>query len=139
LSHNHIVIDHTERTVIHKESGFDLLNPRVPKKPKTPAPKLKEIFAKVRHDRKALLTELKEKLPSRHHESVPVNQRGIVASVRLRLETLTAQENLKKLGEGLKEKFKDVFVPIPHIDSLPNDVYCRIKLKDASKTITTRS
>jgi hypothetical protein len=30
-----------------------------------------------------------------------------------------------------------VFNPIPHVDQLPTDVYCRIKLKDVSKTITT--
>jgi hypothetical protein len=35
--------------------------------------------------------------------------------------------------------FSDVFRPIPHISELPEDVYCHISLKDASKTISTRS
>jgi len=48
-------------------------------------------------------------------------------------------ENLKQLGVELIDEFKDVFSPIPHIDELPTDVYCRIKLKDAYQTVKTRS
>ena len=33
----------------------------------------------------------------------------------------------------------NVFEPCPHTEDLPTDVYCRIKLKDAWKTITMRS
>jgi hypothetical protein len=32
-------------------------------------------------------------------------------------------------------EFKDVFLEIPHINELPTDVYCWIKLKDTSKTV----
>ena len=39
----------------------------------------------------------------------------------------------------IKIEFKDVFSEIPHIDDLPSDVYCRIKLKDASRSIHTRT
>jgi hypothetical protein len=46
------------------------------------------------------------------------------------IESLAAQDKLQ---------FADVFTPIPHLDSLLTDVYCCIKLKDPSKTITTRS
>jgi hypothetical protein len=37
----------------------------------------------------------------------------------------------------MKTEFKDVFSEIPHIDELPTDIYCWIKLKDMSKTIQT--
>ena len=39
----------------------------------------------------------------------------------------------------MKTKYKDIFDPIPHLDDLPTNVYCRIQLKDASKTFATHS
>ena len=63
----------------------------------------------------------------------------VVAAIRTRIETLTSLEQLDRMGEAVKEKYKDVFSPIPHLNDLPTDVYCRIKLKDATKTFTTRS
>ena len=62
-----------------------------------------------------------------------------VAAIRQHLEVLTVQKNLKELGERVKTEFEEVFKPIPHMDKLPTDVYCCIKLKDASKSITTRT
>jgi hypothetical protein len=46
---------------------------------------------------------------------------------------------IKCLMQLLKDKYAKVFNPIPHVDELPTDIYCCIKLKDASKTFTTRS
>jgi hypothetical protein len=34
----------------------------------------------------------------------------------------------------MKTKYSDVFDTIPHLDKLPIDIYCRIKLKDPHKT-----
>jgi hypothetical protein len=62
-----------------------------------------------------------------------------VAAVRQRIEVLAAQDKLRKLSTDIISEFPDVFSPIPHIDSLPTDVYCRIKLKDLAKLIHTRS
>ena len=56
-----------------------------------------------------------------------------------RLEELTTQDQLKCMGREIFDKYKHVFEPIPHVDELPTDVYCRIQLKDASKMIATRS
>ena len=61
-----------------------------------------------------------------------------VAAVRERIEVLAAQEELLCLGEDLKKEFINVFSEIPHLNELPTDVYCHIKLKDASKTFQTR-
>ena len=58
-----------------------------------------------------------------------------VAAVRECIKVLVAQKELQCLGEKLKTEFKDVFSEIPHIDELPMDVYCHIKLKDTLKTI----
>ena len=62
-----------------------------------------------------------------------------IAAIRERIEVLAAQKELQRLGEALKTEFEDVFSEIPHIDELPTDVYCRIKLKDASKSIQTQN
>ena len=66
----------------------------------------------------------------------PVNK---IAAVREQIEILAAQQELTHLGEALKNNFTDVFSEFPHIDELPKDMYCRIKLKDASKTIQMRT
>jgi len=63
----------------------------------------------------------------------------VVAAIRARIEALTSLEQLNCMGEAVKEKYKDVFSPIPHLNDLPTDVYCWIKLKDATKTFTTHS
>jgi hypothetical protein len=46
---------------------------------------------------------------------------------------------LEHLGIQIKDEFKDVFSKIPHLNDLPTNVLCRIKLKDASKTVHTRT
>jgi len=73
------------------------------------------------------------------HRFENVKPVDIIAAVRLRIEVLAAQEELQKLGDQMKCEFKDVFSEIPHIDELPTDVYCCIKLKDASKSVQTRT
>jgi hypothetical protein len=60
-----------------------------------------------------------------------------IAAIRERIKVLVAQKELQCLGEDMKMEFKDVFSEIPHLDELPTDVYCHIKLKDASKTVQT--
>ena len=49
----------------------------------------------------------------------------ITAAVQQRMEILTAQQELQKLGVKIKEEFIDVFSKIPHLDELPTDVYCQ--------------
>ena len=85
---------------------------------------LKMVCAK----RKAMLSHMYE----------VVKQVDVVAAIWIHLETLAAQEQLGKLSDAVKLKYLKVFNPILHMDDLPMEVYCCIKLKDASKTITTR-
>jgi hypothetical protein len=47
-------------------------------------------------------------------------------------------ENLEQLGVELIDEFKAMFAPISHIDELPTDIYCHIKLKDTYQTVKTR-
>jgi hypothetical protein len=143
LSCNKIVVDHDARTAIVKDCGFDLLHPTTPDQKPPPKKKLKEIFRDLQDDRKLMLAELKmvcaECKCNLNHHLETVKEVDKIAAIRTRIETLAAQEQLIKLGDAVKGKYKDVFLPIPHLDELPTDVYCRIKLKDALKTFTTRS
>lgn len=52
---------------------------------------------------------------------------------------LNLSEKMREMEVDLRPEFKHIFEPIPHVDRLPTDVIARIKLKDSSKTITTRS
>ena len=69
-------------------------------------------------------------------EFVAVN---FIAAVRGKLEALELQQKYDALEDKLKTEFGRTFEPIPHVDDLPNDVYCRIKLRDATKTISKRT
>ena len=113
--------------------------------PVTPPPKqkLREFFKDLQEDRKLMVAELNLVCHNclRHtqyrFESIkPVN---VVAAIRQRIEVLAAQKELEKLGIRIKYEFKDIFSEIPHMNKLPTDIFCRIKLKDASKTVQTRT
>ena len=144
LKHNNIVIDVEARTAIDKVQNFDLINPVAPKAQTKVHAKIKfnyEYHAKILKFRQALIAELKNwtanKFKIRKAKAAPMTD--TIAAVRIRLEVLAAQEQLERMGNQIFQKYKTVFEPCPHTDDLPTDVYCRIKLKDASKTISTRS
>ena len=119
------------------------MNPKPPPPPPPPRKKLHEFFKELQDDRKLMVAELKmvchdrlQHTKSKFETVKPINN---VAAIRERIEILAAQKELVHLGEKLKKDFANVFSEIPHIDQLPVDVYCRIKLKDTSKTIQTRT
>ena len=123
--------------------GFDLLNLTPPAIPKPPQHKLKEFFCDLKEDPKLLVAELKMVCAEWRclfdHKLEKVTPIDLVAAVRDRIETLNTQEQLDRLSDAVKEKYKDVFSPIPHLDDLPTDIYCCIQLKDATKAFATRS
>jgi hypothetical protein len=92
---------------------------------------------------KLLVAELKfvcaDRLIHMQKQFENVQPIDIVSAVRQRVEVLAAQVKLEHKGKEIMTEFKDVFAPIPHIDELPMDVYCRIQLKDASQSIRARS
>ena len=143
LAHNKIVIDHEKQTAIAEDSDFDLLNPKLPPPPPASKKKLKEIFRDLQEDRKLMVAELKmvcaERACKIRNNIEKIKPLDHIAAIRGRLEELNAQDQLHQLGESVKNKYKDIFAPIPHLNDLPSDVYCRIKLKDATKMFTTRS
>jgi hypothetical protein len=137
------VVDHELCTTVSKLGDFDLLNPKAPSPPQPPKPKLREVFRKVTADRKTMVKDLKKVCQERKKLVDAVSERikllDIVGAVRQRIECLASQEALRLRGEAIKMEFKAVFEPIPHLNELPTDVYCRIQLKDASQRIQTRS
>jgi hypothetical protein len=74
-----------------------------------------------------------------HSKNKTVLEVNVVTAVRVHMETLAAQEQLDYMLEAVKTKYVKVFNPIPHVDELPTDVYCCIKLKDPNKTFATCS
>jgi hypothetical protein len=141
LSHNSIVVDQAARTAIDKVQSFDLMNPTIRPPPTMPKKKFRQIFNDIQADRKVMVVELKWACAHRQteysHTFECVKPIDVIAAVRVRVETLAAQEQLDTLSEAVKTKYSKVFNPIPHMDQLPTDVYCHINLKDTSKTITT--
>jgi hypothetical protein len=119
------------------------MNPSIRPPPPPPKKKLRDIFNEIKDDRTLMVAELKmvcaERKSQMRNKFEPVCEVDVIAAVRVRVETLAAQEQLNRMSDAVKTKYSKVFNPIPHVDKLPTDVYCRIKLKDASKTFTTRS
>jgi len=141
LAHNSIVVDHNARTAIDVTQNFDLLHPTIRLPPPPPKKKLRQVLKDIEDDRKLMVAELNmvcaERKAMLSHTYEVVKQVDVVAVIWVHLETLAAQEQLGKLSDAVKSKYSKVFNPIPHIDDLPTEVYCCIKLKNASKTITT--
>jgi hypothetical protein len=96
------------------------LNPTPPPAPKPPQQKLKEFFCDLQEDRKLLVAELKMVCAEHRvlfdRKLVKTTPIDLVAAVRDRIETLNTQEQLDRLSDAVKEKYKDMFSPIPHLD-----------------------
>jgi len=50
-----------------------------------------------------------------------------------------AQEQLNSQEKKLKNEYKDIFELLPHADELPNKIVAEIHIKNAEKTIKSRS
>ena len=145
LQHNNIVIDVNSHTAIDKKNQFNLLHPNVPTK-KPVQTKLWFNYEKhktILNLHTALLNEMKSSFSTKQKLNAYHKQRikkvDIVGAVRERLKDLAAQQQLKRMGLEVFDKYKCVFEPIPHVDELPTNVYCQIQLKDATKYITMRT
>jgi hypothetical protein len=62
-----------------------------------------------------------------------------IASIQNTIELLALKKHLQKLNSDLKEEFKQIFEPIPHINDLPAHEPARIHVRDAYKKIALRS
>jgi RNase H-like domain found in reverse transcriptase/Reverse transcriptase (RNA-dependent DNA polymerase)/Integrase zinc binding domain/Chromo (CHRromatin Organisation MOdifier) domain/Aspartyl protease len=145
LSHNKILIDHELRTAVHKPSGFDLLNenalPRKPPPKLSPHARRKLLF----NQRKLFLNELKITCDERRRylddnklfETIkPINA---ISAIKDRITFLASTKRLTALESSIKNDFKKLFEPIPHVNELPTDVTARINLKNSYDTIKNRT
>ncbi|EDR06062.1 uncharacterized protein LACBIDRAFT_329149 [Laccaria bicolor S238N-H82] len=110
LERNFIVTDHAARTCIDKRNSYDLLNPPDIVPPPPPKPRLQH-----------------------------VKDFDVAGAVRDRIDVLVAQEQLATRETALKTEYKEIFEPIPHADELPRDIVAEIQIKNAEKTIKSRS
>ena len=112
LVHNHIVVDHMDRTVINKISGFDLLNPRPLVTPLPPKHKLKDLFMKVMATWKLVSAELRLACQIYYRTPVRVDPVNIITAVWQVIENVAVKGLLEKMGTKIVEDFKDIFKPI---------------------------
>ena len=139
LIHNSIICDHEQRSCFHKKTGYNLLHPTPVLPPSPPKIKLKQQLINNHRIKKEVLKELvsivaKEWLPKRQPDEI-VKPIDIVASIRNRISSIISLEILNHKENKIKEEFKQIFEPIPHLDHLPDEVVARIKLIDPNKTI----
>ena len=145
--HNNIVIDHEARTAVNKISGFNLLNEdaRMPhntvKKMVPPKIRVKLIL----ECRKAMITELKEKcaecLTKMNEQNLFEIPKliNVIMAIKHTIEVLASKEKLQQHEEKIKDEFKEIFAPIPHISLLPTENMARIQVKNAYQEIANRN
>ena len=150
LEHNQIVIDHSLRTVIHRDTKFDLLKDNTapierpmpkqsPKERRTAQTKMVQgYWTAFKHELEMVCTNRRLELERRGlFESVkPCNPISRVAST---IEFLAAKERLDKLEIDIMEEYKSIFEPIPHVNELPTTEMARIQMRDAYDKISMRT
>ena len=142
LHRNNIMVNGRDSSAIDMTLNFDLLHPVAPPVHK-PIMKLRDIIKTNVSNRKLLVNELKEmcavRQPLIDARCEHVNSFNVIAAICGHIEQLAAVEHLEKLNDQIHKTYADVFKLIPHIDEMPDMVQCKIKLKDATKTISTCS
>ena len=143
LIHNNIVTDHAQRSCIDKMTGYNILNPAPVKPPPPPRKRLKEQIKEAKATKKLVLAELgavcRKRIADKKLTFEEVKDVDVIAAIRDTIENIALTEQLKAHGDKIKEEFKPIFEPIPHVDDLPRDYMARIKLKEAERTIINRT
>jgi hypothetical protein len=144
LEKNKIVVDAELRTVIAKESNYDLLNPPppIPLVPKTSphhrrkleVANLKWSFSKTHEFCRLVHTELdnlfRENPTQFNFNAYTTACPNVMGAICTHIEQLAGHRLLRSLDSKFKSLFSDHFpTDIPHADNLPKDVYHHIKIK----------
>ena len=138
LCHNKLVVDCEAETVIHKPSGFNLLDPRTSLAHKkrhtwTPIAQSRHSFAQ-RYKvvlQELLLTDIAKERRDLCEESNPSPPFTFCAAIKSRIESLAFLAELQKYEQEARTLFADVFGPVPHLDNLPvTDTMATIPLKN---------
>ncbi|KAK7684482.1 hypothetical protein QCA50_012429 [Cerrena zonata] len=161
LTKNNIVIDHELRCCIHKPSGIDIL---LPGPGPTPPPLsiderrslLRETviaqqdaaslsFEEYQLQQNAIRGYQRDVIRELHlRANLPppfiTKEVTVIAAIKSRIEVLASLDRLAKEDAAMRARFPECFPnDIPHYDSLPNNVYHRIRLIDANKIISRRN
>ena len=70
------------------------------------------------------------------YNSKPLDSINVIKTT---IEQLASKDRLVKLEETIKDDYKEIFRPIPHISMLPVHDMARIKVKEVYKKISNRS
>ena len=144
------------RTVIAKESGYDLLNlPDAKSNQKLPirSPHLqrKEEAQQIKSGQAAacklrtlvhmeLITLFEENCEQFDMELFAMGTPNIIASIKTWIKQLAREATLLKLDKKMKETYADQFPSdIPHVKDLPQDVFHHIKLLPGAPISVTRA
>jgi hypothetical protein len=142
LSHNNIVTDHADRSCIDKKSGYNLIKaevalpPCIKLKPKEKRMLVKMTKAEVLNELKSVCNERLAKIESSFEK---VKEVDMIGAIKERMKDLAWMEMLRKKEKKIREEFKDLFEPIPHVDELPTDCLAEIHLKDPSLSVKSRT
>ena len=144
LSHNHLVIDPSLRSVIDKDSAYDLLAPiTVPKPYIRPYRSPKATRIQTCEQLRAVQSQLKTHIAHRRdpaHETSTLPAHAFATAVRARIASLACEQTLAHKDSEFKTRYADLFPDdIPHVDQLPTDIVHRIRLKDPEKLPRKRS
>lgn len=119
LRRNHMMIDAERRTVTNKNTGYNLMAARYPRK---------------RRPTKKRQPSIKANQSPVHHSA------DVLAAVRERIEVLALAETFDQLDEQAKAKYCDRFPEkLPNVSALPSGIQHNIKLKDIHKSIAAKS
>ena len=155
LTRNRIVIDPEDHSAICKTDGYDLLNPPKPadfwKMPLLSPPLCRKLEQCSIHEGIAAnrgfhvavhkeLIDLFAAHPNRFDFSAHIlGDHNIIGMIRTRIEQLAYQDWLNQLSAKFKQLYSDCFPSdIPHVDSLPTDVYHHIEVPTGASFSTTR-
>jgi hypothetical protein len=142
LSHNNIVTDHALRSCVDKKSGYNLIDPKIvlPLPPKAlPMTKRKESKKNIKNYLKELKEVCSQRLGKIENSFEKISKINYIGAIKSRLETLSLEETLSNEEKKIREEFKDLFKPTPHVIDLPTDFMAEIKLKDPTMTVKNRS
>jgi len=143
LQHNSIVTDHANCSCIDKKTNYNLLNPPPCLPPSPPKPCLHEQIKITKLNKKVALAELMlvchDRLRSGKGVPEMIEPFNVAGAIQDHIEILANKDALLKHEKKIKSEFKGIFEPIPHIDELPTNIVAEIHLKEAEKTIKTRS
>ncbi len=139
LSLNSLIVDTSSCTCIDKTTGFDILNSPPPVTVSAPinSTSLDSIFANCHELKKELSSFCATQHLKINKSCELLSTAPVVAAIWNRIETLAYLQKLKDLNDTVKTDYADIFMSIPHVDKMPKEVTCSIKLKNTNKTIVT--